>query len=61
MSPRKADFGNSREIAAEVMKLYESHQADSVYLIYNEFKNVMAQTLRVEKLLPLDRARSASP
>jgi len=51
----KADLGKAREIAAAVMKLYEAHEADSVYLIYNEFKNVMAQTLRVEKLLPLER------
>lgn len=55
----RADLGKAREIAAEVMKLYEAHQADSVYLIYNEFKNVMAQTLRVEKLLPLERATLA--
>jgi F-type H+-transporting ATPase subunit gamma len=27
-----------------------------VYLVYNEFKNVMMQTLRVEKVLPLDRS-----
>jgi F-type H+-transporting ATPase subunit gamma len=51
----KADMGKAGEIAAEVMKRYEAHQADSVYLIYNEFKNVMAQTLRVEKLLPLEQ------
>ena len=43
------------------MKIYEAHQADSVYLIYNEFKNVMAQTLRVEKLLPLERAALGEP
>jgi len=52
----RADLGKAREIAAEVMKIYEAGQADSVYLIYNEFKNVMVQTLRVEKLLPLERA-----
>jgi F-type H+-transporting ATPase subunit gamma len=52
----RADLGKAKEIAAEVMKLYESRQADSVYLIYNEFKNVMQQTLRVEKLLPLERS-----
>ena len=37
------------------MKIYEAGEADAVYLIYNEFKTVMTQTLRVEKLLPLDR------
>jgi F-type H+-transporting ATPase subunit gamma len=57
----RADLGTARKIAAEVMKIYEAHQADSVYLIYNEFKNVMAQTLRVEKLLPLERAALGEP
>jgi F-type H+-transporting ATPase subunit gamma len=52
----RADLGKAREIAAEVMKIYETGGADSVYLIYNEFKNVMMQTLRVEKLLPLERS-----
>jgi len=57
----RADLGIARKIAAEVMKIYEAHQADSVYLIYNEFKNVMAQTLRVEKLLPLEHAALGEP
>src|SRR6202521_5950336 len=57
----RADLRKAREIASEVMKIYQAHQADSVYLIYNEFKNVMAQTLRVEKLLPLERAALAEP
>jgi len=52
----RADLSKAREISAEVMKIYQSGGADSVYLIYNEFKNVMMQTLRVEKLLPLDRS-----
>jgi F-type H+-transporting ATPase subunit gamma len=56
-----ADLGKAREIAAEVMKIYEDGQADSVYLIYNEFKNVLMQTLRVEKLLPLERAEPVAP
>jgi F-type H+-transporting ATPase subunit gamma len=57
----RADLKVARDIAAEVMKIYQSHQADSVYLIYNEFKNVMAQTLRVEKLLPLEREALGTP
>jgi F-type H+-transporting ATPase subunit gamma len=55
----RADLGKAREIAAQAMKIYEAGGADSVYLIYNEFKNVMMQTLRVEKLLPLDPAALA--
>ncbi len=52
----RADLGKAKEISAEVMKIYMAGGADSVYLIYNEFKNVMMQTLRVEKLLPLERS-----
>ena len=57
----RADLAKAREIGAEAMKVYEAGGADSVYLIYNEFKNVMMQTLRVEKLLPLDRQALAAP
>jgi F-type H+-transporting ATPase subunit gamma len=52
----RAELSKAAEIAAEVMKIYESGAADSVYLVYNEFKNVMMQTLRVEKVLPLERS-----
>jgi len=55
----RADLGKAKEIAAEVMKIYQTGGADSVYLIYNEFKNVMMQTLRVEKLLPLESSALA--
>jgi F-type H+-transporting ATPase subunit gamma len=57
----RADLGVAAKIAAEVMRIYGLHEADSVYLIYNEFKNVMAQTLRVEKLLPLEHAALGEP
>jgi F-type H+-transporting ATPase subunit gamma len=57
----RADLGVARKIAADVKRIYEAHQADSVYLIYNEFKNVMAQTLRVEKLLPLEQEALGEP
>jgi F-type H+-transporting ATPase subunit gamma len=56
----RADLRKAREIAAEVMKIYGAGEADSVYLIYNEFKNVLMQTLRVVKLLPLERAELAA-
>jgi len=57
----RADLAVAAKIAGEVMKIYETHQADSVYLIYNEFKNVMAATLRVEKLLPLEPVALGEP
>ena len=50
------DFGKAKEISARIAELYVSDKVDAVYAIYNEFKNVMVQKLRAEKLLPIDPA-----
>ena len=50
------DFGKAKEISARVAELFTSGEVDAVYAVYNEFKNVMVQKLRVEKLLPIDPA-----
>jgi F-type H+-transporting ATPase subunit gamma len=50
----KVEFAKAKEIAARVAELYASGEVDAVYAIYNEFKNVMVQNLRAEKLLPVD-------
>jgi F-type H+-transporting ATPase subunit gamma len=48
------EFSKAREIAKRVAELYIKEEVDAVYVIYNEFKNVMVQHLRAEKLLPID-------
>jgi F-type H+-transporting ATPase subunit gamma len=48
------EFRHAKEIAARVIELYTSGEVDAVYAIYNEFKSVMVQRLRDEKLLPID-------
>ncbi|MGC2703172.1 MAG: ATP synthase F1 subunit gamma, partial [Candidatus Acidiferrales bacterium] len=48
------EFSKAKEIAGRVAELYVSGEVDAVYAIYNEFKNVMVQNLRDEKLLPVD-------
>jgi len=50
------DFARAKEIADKIAELYTREEVDAVYVIYNEFKNVMVQKLRVEKLLPIDPA-----
>src|SRR5246127_3287485 len=46
------------EITRDVISLYETGEIDAVYIVFNEFKSVLAQILRLEKLLPIkpDRA-----
>ena len=50
------EFSKAKEISAKIAELYMSGEVDAVYAIYNEFKNVMVQKLRAEKLLPIDPA-----
>ena len=52
----RVDFSIAKDIAARVAELYSGKEVDAVYAIYNEFKNVMVQNLRSERLLPIDPA-----
>ena len=46
------DYMAAQEIAKDVMDRYVAGDADEVYLVYNEFKNMAQQTMRTIKLLP---------
>ncbi|HTZ98930.1 MAG TPA: ATP synthase F1 subunit gamma [Candidatus Aquilonibacter sp.] len=48
------NFAIAKEISGKIAELYSSREVDAVYAAYNEFKNVLVQRLRLEKLLPLD-------
>jgi len=45
----------AREIAKMIVEDFVEERIDAVYIQYNEFRSVMQQTVRLEKLLPLDR------
>lgn len=51
---RRVEYAHARNIATQVIELYAQVKIDAVYLIYNEFKSVLAQRLIVEKLLPIE-------
>ncbi|HXE76478.1 MAG TPA: ATP synthase F1 subunit gamma [Candidatus Xenobia bacterium] len=51
---RVVEYAQAREIAARVIELYEKKEVDAVFVIYNEFKSILAQRLITEKLLPLE-------
>ncbi|MGA2992612.1 MAG: FoF1 ATP synthase subunit gamma, partial [Candidatus Korobacteraceae bacterium] len=46
-------FADARKIAEEAIARYTREQIDSVYLIFNEFKSVIAQRLVVDQVLPV--------
>ncbi|HUP62751.1 MAG TPA: ATP synthase F1 subunit gamma [Thermoanaerobaculia bacterium] len=45
----------AREIAKSLSEDFISGELDAVYVIYNEFKSIIAQRVTLERLLPLQR------
>jgi len=50
----KVNFGTARDIASVVTEEYTKEAADAVYVVFSEFKTVMASELVLEKLLPVE-------
>ncbi len=50
----KPQFEYVRDFSESVIDRYTKGEIDSVYVIYNEFKSVIAQRLVVEKVLPVE-------
>jgi F-type H+-transporting ATPase subunit gamma len=50
----KLEYSMVSEIADRVIDRYADGALDAVYLVYNEFKSVIAQRLVVEKILPIE-------
>jgi F-type H+-transporting ATPase subunit gamma len=49
----KLDASRVLELAHNIIARYVREEIDAAYIVYNEFKSVIAQRLVVEKLLPL--------
>ncbi|HEX8173213.1 MAG TPA: ATP synthase F1 subunit gamma [Thermoanaerobaculia bacterium] len=45
----------AREITEDVASAFIEGEFDAVYVIYNEFKSIIAQRVTLERLLPLER------
>jgi len=58
---RDLDYQHATEVAEPIMGRYMEGSLDAVYLIYNEFKNVLQQNVVVERLLPLEKLRFERP
>jgi len=58
---RDLTYEHCREVAGPIMKRYMEGSLDAVYVIYNQFKNVMQQDVVAERLLPLEKLRFERP
>ncbi len=54
----KPEFSEVTKVSRWIVERYERAEIDSVYLVFNEFKSVIAQRVVVEKLLPIKKLGS---
>ncbi len=51
----KVEFAQAAALAGNVIERYCRGEIDSVYIVFNEFKSVIAQRLIVEQVLPIEQ------
>ncbi|HTS10001.1 MAG TPA: FoF1 ATP synthase subunit gamma [Candidatus Eisenbacteria bacterium] len=51
----KVEFAQASALAENVIRRYCREEIDSVYIVFNEFKSVIAQRLIVEQILPIEQ------
>jgi F-type H+-transporting ATPase subunit gamma len=56
----KLEFSQARALAESVIERYQREEIDSVYVVFNEFKSVIAQRLIVEQILPIEKVGEQS-
>jgi F-type H+-transporting ATPase subunit gamma len=54
----KIDINDVSDMARSIVERYSRAEIDAVYVVYNEFKSVIAQRVVVEKLLPIRKLGS---
>jgi F-type H+-transporting ATPase subunit gamma len=54
----RVEYAHAREIAEYLAGEFAEDRTDAVYVVANEFKSVIAQIIRVEKVLPIERAQT---
>jgi F-type H+-transporting ATPase subunit gamma len=51
----KVEFAQASALARNVIARYTREEVDAVYIVFNEFKSVIAQRLIVEQILPIEQ------
>jgi F-type H+-transporting ATPase subunit gamma len=49
----RLDFAHAQAVAKQIIDLYTSQSVDAVDFVYNEFKSIMTQRVKVERYLPV--------
>jgi F-type H+-transporting ATPase subunit gamma len=54
------EFSHAQQVAKEIIDLYTQQKVDAVDFLYNEFKSVLMQRVRVERYLPIKPVQPAA-
>jgi F-type H+-transporting ATPase subunit gamma len=57
----KVQYEDAAAIAQKLMERFRNEEIDSVYLLYNEFKSVMAQKVTLAQVLPMELPKQTEP
>ena len=57
----KVQYEDAAAIGRKLIERFQSEEIDAVYLLYNEFKSVMAQKVELTRMLPLELPKQAEP
>jgi F-type H+-transporting ATPase subunit gamma len=49
----KVTYPRVSEIANELLEAFKKEELDAIYIIYNEFKSAISQTITTERLIPI--------
>ena len=52
------EFSQAKQIASDLMQSFREKETDVIYLLHNEFKSALAQTVVFRRLLPIQPAES---
>jgi F-type H+-transporting ATPase subunit gamma len=55
----RVEYAHATEIADYLTAEFVQERIDAVYAVYNEFKSVMSQVVRRDKILPISRSETA--
>jgi F-type H+-transporting ATPase subunit gamma len=58
---KAVQYENAAEIGRKLMERFRNEEIDAVYLLYNEFKSVMAQKVILAQVLPMELPTQTEP
>jgi F-type H+-transporting ATPase subunit gamma len=57
----KVNYGDAAPIAQKMIARFRGGEVDAVYIVFNEFKSIMAPRLTMQRVLPIELPKTENP